>query len=80
MYSLVDFVLKKATREKDSQMKIFEQTNNIKLNHDSRLNQIQQQLGVLNEREAQINQVNFRQTNPRNSNFKIIKFLFKRKK
>ena len=38
-------------------MKLFEQTNNLKLTQDSRLNQIQQQLVILNEREKQINQV-----------------------
>lgn len=33
-----------------------DQVNEIKVNHDSRLNQIQQQIMVLNERETKINQ------------------------
>ena len=37
-------------------MKLYEQENQIKLGHDSRLNQIQQQLIIIGEKEAQINQ------------------------
>ena len=50
--------LKKAAKEKEVQIKILEQVTNIKSNHDSRLNHIQQQLMQLSERESQINQVN----------------------
>lgn len=50
-------MLKKSVQEKEAQMKIFEQTNKIKVNHDSRLDQIQQQMMILNEKEAFVNQV-----------------------
>jgi len=38
-------------------MKILEHINSIKSSQESRLNQIQQQLANVNEREAQLNQV-----------------------
>jgi hypothetical protein len=40
-------------------MALFKQENQIKESHEARLNQIQQQLMMVNEREAQINQVSY---------------------
>lgn len=38
-------------------MRLYDQENKIKSSHETRLNQIQQQLLVLNEKETQVNQV-----------------------
>lgn len=38
-------------------MRLYDQENKIKSSHEARLNQIQQQLLVLNEKESQVNQV-----------------------
>ena len=49
------FLKQRANREKNEQSRILDQANNLKSSHDSRLSQIQQQLMLLSEREAQIN-------------------------
>ena len=50
-------IYQKSVKEKESNIKILEHINNIKSSQESRLNQIQQQLANVNEREAQLNQV-----------------------
>ena len=51
------YIKQKSNREKENQSRLLEQANSVRSSHESRLNQIQQQLVLLNEREGQLNQV-----------------------
>lgn len=49
--------IKDSNREKEKNMQMLKQASSIKSNHESRLQQIQQQLIMFNEKENRLNQV-----------------------
>ncbi len=51
------FCFKDSKREKEKNSQSLKQVNSVKQNHEGRLQQIQQQLALLNEKENRLNQV-----------------------